>query len=178
MVRRIIDGVSELSSFIAGMCLLFLVFGTTYDVVQRRITGRGVPGVIEYAEIFLIALVYLSIANTQRVGGHVASTILSDRLPARISLALEMIGLLVVAAMIVPIIQRAYAIAMISFVEKEFRLGSAAVTLWPSRAAMALGLLLLVIQILLRIARLAQQFRHAAGTTRLESEQFRLETLI
>lgn len=178
MLRRAIDGVSELSSFIAGMCLLFLVFGTTYDVVQRRITGRGVPGIIEYAEIFLIALVYLSIANTQRVGGHVASTILSDRLPARVSLVLETLGLLFVAAIIVPVIWRAYVISLASFVGKEFRLGSAAVTLWPSRAAMAFGLLLLVIQILIRVARLMRQFRGAAGTTRLESEKLRLEALI
>ena len=177
MFRRFVDGASELSSFIAGLCVLFLVFGTTYDVLQRGITGRGIPGIIEYAEIFLIALVYLSIANTQRIGGHVSSTIVSDRLPARISIIGEILGLLLVSVIIFPVIQRAYTIAVASYVDKEYRLGSAAVTLWPSRAAMALGLLMLVVQVLLHIARLVRQFKDASGT-RLESERLRLETLI
>lgn len=139
---RVSTGAADL----AAVGILLLMIATVLDVGLRIAGPWGVPGIVEYSEVILVAIVFLGMGSAQRMGQHVATTVVTDRLPdvwsracriASLSLALLLIG-----AMTYWSISR----AIDSVGVNESRFGVMHVPIWPARVALAFGLLLLSVE--------------------------------
>lgn len=124
----------------AGALVLVLMALTVVDVTARKLAGQGIPGVIEYAEILLVMVVFFSLASGQVGGVHVKTSVLTSRLGPRarrwVHYPPAVLGMAVVATMIVI---SAFA-AWQSYQSGEYRFGLAQVPIWPARAAVTIGL--------------------------------------
>ena len=148
-MRRVVDRLSHLLSIVAGVALFLLMAITGTDVLRRAlIDGRSVPGAIEYAEIILVGLVYLSLAQTQRSDGHISVAVMTARLPPRFARALTTTGLLVVTLVLGWLVVASAGVAWRSWNTGEFRMGLAQVPIWPARALIPLGAFFLLLQTL------------------------------
>lgn len=135
----------------AGISLLMLV--TVYDVTRRALVGSGVPGALEYSEILLVIVVFLGFGLAQQTGAHIRTSLVTSRLRPAVSRWVRITGmapcLLVAIWMAYGTAERAWA----SYVSGEYRFGLAEVAMWPGRAAVAVGLATLVLQMSLQFLR-------------------------
>jgi len=150
-LRHAIDTVTTVMGVLAGLCLIYLIFGTTIDILMRRSLGWGYPAILEYAEVVMVAMIYFSLAQTQRLDGHVSVEMVTRMLPQRLAAAIEILGLLIVCAVLVLIADRALDIAWRSWAQGEYRLGMSKALIWPVRFIIVLGLAMLVAQLGLRM---------------------------
>lgn len=69
----------------ASLWILFLVALISADVIGRGVFNWPLPGVPEIARLSLVAVFWLQVAYTLRIGSHLRTTVLLDRLsePAR-----------------------------------------------------------------------------------------------
>ncbi len=78
-VDRVLGRLQEVVGLIGAAFIAMVVLMTGLDVVMRWF-GRPLTGVIEFSQLFMVPLIWLGIAFTMRVGGHVRMEMLSDTL--------------------------------------------------------------------------------------------------
>ena len=61
----------------------------TIDVVARFALGKSVPGIVELEEFFMILIVFLSLAYTQKKEGHIVIDLLTGKLSSKSATLLE-----------------------------------------------------------------------------------------
>jgi TRAP-type mannitol/chloroaromatic compound transport system permease small subunit len=149
-----VNAITTVMGVMAGIALLYLIFGSAIDVLMRLALGWGFPQILEYGEVVLVALVYLSLAQTQRNNGHVSVEIVTNMLPPRIAASVEILGLLVVVGVLTLVTDRAFDIALKSYAQGEYRLGMSKALIWPVRFVLVGGLVLLIGQMLMRMVSL------------------------
>ncbi len=59
------------------------------DVLARFALSKSVPGIIELEEFFMVVIVFLSLAHSQRTEGHIVIDLLTCKLPQKIGRLLE-----------------------------------------------------------------------------------------
>lgn len=156
MVRRAIDALSWGAGLAAGVLLMALIFLTGTDVLWRNFHGRSIPGAYEYSEVLLVALVFLSLAWTQRVDAHVSIDLATRAMPERLGRLVQAAGLVVALAFLVWMTVASVHSASESWLTGEYRIGLAEVPVWPARLAVAFGMFMLVLQLALRLVDLAR----------------------
>lgn len=125
----------------ATIALAFLVLTAVVDVVSRAATGHSTfYGLLEYGEIALVALVFLSMARTELDDGHVSSSLLTDRLARDKVAFVRGLGLIAISGALIWAAVVAGHVAWHSFETNETRFGLVRIPLWPARAAVPLGL--------------------------------------
>jgi TRAP-type mannitol/chloroaromatic compound transport system permease small subunit len=135
-----IRAVSRALAVVAAATVIGLVTLTGLDVGSRLLTGRSLPGMIEYAEVLMVALVYLGMAEAQRTKVHVSVTLLLIRLTNRQAAMLRLLGSVIVLALISFITYATLGNAVRSFEAGEFRFGITATPVWPARFLIPIGL--------------------------------------
>ena len=158
-MRRMIEFLAEILGLIGGIFLFALIFGIGIDVTLRGITGRGIPAIAEYADVFLVALVYLSLPYTQATGGHVVVEMALRNIPVRLASFLELVGILVVIAVLLAVNYYVLQVAIRSYYRGEYRLGLTGALIWPARWAIVFGLLSWKLGLLLRMTDLIRSVR-------------------
>lgn len=142
------DGMLGYMSIAAGLLIVLSIVVTTLDVASRAVTGKSVPGALESGELLMVGIVYLAVANTQRRNQHVAVSVVSDRLPPRVSKALFR-GIMVVVAAVLAIAAWQTGVRSVeSFNLGEYRYGLVNFPLWPARMLVTFGLAVLAIEVL------------------------------
>lgn len=165
VVRRAVSAVAIGMNVLAGAALLYLILSAAADVAFRTLTGRGIPGSIEYGEVVLVMLAFLSLARTQQKDGHVAVDLVTSRLSRRSAAALELLGMTVALVFLIWMTWASYEQAVVSVERGEYRFGTVSAPVWPARVAIAASLLALVGVITVHLVRLATVVmgREAAG---------------
>lgn len=73
-----------------GMILIFpMMILTSTDAIRRDIWSKPIPGAFEMSSLILSVFILLGIAYAQQMKDHVRVTILSERLPIKLSLMLS-----------------------------------------------------------------------------------------
>lgn len=155
-MRKLLDPPARVLAVVAGSCIGFLMMLTVVDVARRNLTGRALPGTVEYSELLMVALVFLGLAAAQRRKEHVAVNLVTSRLPVRVSRGIRTAGLAVVIVFIVWMTWETGQEAYRSFSKNEVRIGLQAVRVWPARLAMPLGLAALLLQLVADIVDLSR----------------------
>ena len=87
---------SKAGANLASLAIVLIMIVTVVDVVTRGVSARSVPGMIESAEIILVAAAVLGLGYAQRMKAHVSTSIFMDALPPAMAHILRRAGLLVV----------------------------------------------------------------------------------
>lgn len=145
------EWISKLSGALSWLAVLIVVAmacSITADAFYRLITGRPIAGVIEYNEVGLVALVFLSLAGAQRRQEHVSTDIVVRLLSARSRRYVVAVGLVAALVVLAVLTMTTAQLAWASYTDGEYRFGLIQVPIWPAKVAMALGLLVLLLAVL------------------------------
>jgi TRAP-type C4-dicarboxylate transport system permease small subunit len=75
-----LTGVDAAASSFASLWIVFLVGIIAVDVIGRTAFNVPLPGVPEIVRLSLVAVFWLQVAHTLRIGGHLRTTTLLDRM--------------------------------------------------------------------------------------------------
>lgn len=131
----------------ANLALLSIMFGVSLDAILRYLLNRPIAGMLEGVELLLVFSVFLSLAGTQAAKGHIAVDIVLDRLQGSKRAALEAfiaaLGVLLFAAAT----WATAGMALRSVQIEEYSAGLIAFPIYPAKILVALGCLLLTVQL-------------------------------
>lgn len=84
-----------LNNIFASILLIAMMLLVVCDVTGRYLFNRPLHGTMEITEFIMVAVVYFTLAHTQAIKAHIRVELLSERMPLRIRLLLELITYLV-----------------------------------------------------------------------------------
>lgn len=137
----------------ANLSLLAIMFGVSADAILRYALGRPIAGVLEGVELLLVLSVFLSLAGTQAAGGHIAVDIVTARLAGKPRAALQAFTSALGVLLFATVAWATGGMAVRSWEMGEYSPGLIAFPIYPSRTLVALGSLLLAVQLLLELTR-------------------------
>ncbi len=130
------------------VCLMMLLVVTQ---IMARALRTALPGIVESLELLVVAVVFLGLAYTQSVNGHIRIDVIQNRLPVKWRKALE--GLLLALALgtfgIMTYVsgEKAYE----AWVLGDYREGLIDYPLWPSKILIPIGVGLLSLRLLVQL---------------------------
>ena len=83
MADRLFGGLLASLNTFASLWIVFLVGIIAVDVIGRTAFNIPLPGVPEITRLSLVAVFWLQVAHTLRIGGHLRTTTLLDRMGER-----------------------------------------------------------------------------------------------
>ncbi len=149
---------------VANLALLLIMFGVSADAILRYALNRPITGTLEGVELLLVFAVFLSLARTQAERGHIAVNIISERLAGRPRAALEALTALLGLVLFGAVTWATGGMALRSWQMGEYSAGLIAFPIYPSRILVALGSLLLSLQLLLEFTRAIVSLNRGAAT--------------
>ncbi len=152
---RALDVCTALLNALGTLLIVGVMLVINVDVIGRAAFGKPLAGVPEMVSMSIVAIVFLQVAHSLRLGGLTRAEILLDRLPERARAGLEALYCLVGAGFCVvlfngllPLFERAWARNL--FVGA---IGDFTAPIWPVRLVMLVGTAALGLQFLVRAAR-------------------------
>lgn len=159
-----IDAVTRAGNLIAGLALLMILGLITAEIFSRNLIGKSLAFSWDYAAYAMGTAFMMGSADALRKGAHVRVTAVLETVPRPLSRVLEfgacLAGLLACAAL-------AWALGEMAWL--SFQRGSTSATVvrtplvWP-QSLVALGAMILTLQCLAQLLRLARGERLAEGT--------------
>lgn len=159
-VQRVLTGTAAV---IASLAVALLAVGMAVDVALRYFVGSGVAGMIEYAATLMVVVVFFGLAQGQRRDEHVGMSFVVDRLPRTPRYLLPIIGLVAMGLFAVWMTVETAEAALRSYRSGEFRFGLIRVPLWPSKASIPIGLLLLLGETIRSVALQTRAWREGSA---------------
>lgn len=151
---RLIKRFSALLGIIAASALVVLMLAMVLDVAVRWVTRASLPGMMEVAETALVTSVFLGLAWTSIQGGHVAVSIVTDRLGPKlarwVSLVVWVLNTFILGWMTYALLLRADLSTGLS----ETRFGLVQWPIWPIRWVIAVGIFFWAVIALVNVVRL------------------------
>jgi TRAP-type C4-dicarboxylate transport system permease small subunit len=86
--RQILDSLNAVGTAWVG-AMMFLICG---DIFGRALFNSPIVGVPEIVKVSIVGLVWLQMAYTLKVGGHLRSNVILDHLPRKWQSIVEIIG--------------------------------------------------------------------------------------
>lgn len=130
-----------------GSCF-FMIIITILDVFSRNLIGQAIVGVFELNEILMVCIVFLGLGIAQKERAHIRAELfvfrLSPRWYRRFEVFAYLMGFLFWTILCIQSTKKAWE----SFLTGEYKEGLIKFPMWPARWALALGLLILCLQLL------------------------------
>jgi TRAP-type C4-dicarboxylate transport system permease small subunit len=145
MVRKTIQRCTLYMSYIGMILLIPMMLLTSAEVVGRAVWSRPIPGSMELSSYMLAIFILLGIAYTHQVRGHVRVTMLISRLPAKWTIALDVITTLLSLFIIAVMTWQGWVVG----IEERTVSDMLRVPQFPFRLLVSLGGLLLFLELLL-----------------------------
>lgn len=112
MVRKFVQRCTRYISYAGMIMLIPMMLITTLDVIVRAGWSRTIPGAIELSSYMLAVFVLLGIAYVQQVKGHVSISMLTSRLPAKVSAFLNVVTTLLSVLIIAIVVWQGWVVGM------------------------------------------------------------------
>jgi TRAP-type C4-dicarboxylate transport system permease small subunit len=155
MLKRLLEGASNLAAFVAGAALIVMMLHINLDVALRYIFSAPLPNTIEIVSTYyIVAIVFLPFALVEILNAHIVVELLSQHLPKRAAEILISIAGLASAAYFTAFTLRSWEDAMQKYSVGEMALGNSQITVWPTRFYLPIGCGLLVLVLLYKSWRL------------------------
>jgi TRAP-type C4-dicarboxylate transport system permease small subunit len=164
-MRALLDRIYRLCDWFAALCVLVLTIIVVVQIIGRA-AGIAIPGAHEAAAFLMAAAIYLALAYTLVVNGHIRVTLILDRLGPRARWWTEvwchifgvyMIGYLAIFSIL---------LAWRSWEGGETSEGLIPISLYIPQIAMAFGISLFAVRLL---DQLVQLLRHGEVKSLVES---------
>lgn len=156
-LRRSFNWVMAALNMIGSVWVVLMMVLITADVCGRAFFSAPLFGVPELVKISVVGLVWCQMAHTLKIGGHLRSTAVTDRLPASWRRALEIFSCLIGVAMFALIVYSGWDQMIQAWSIGEFE-GEEPVRVptAPIRTLVLLGAALTAIQFLVMVADLVR----------------------
>ena len=82
-IGRVLDRLTDVSAFAAGLLLSFILLSVCLDVIMRYCLNRPLQWVIELTEYALLYITFLGTAWLLRTEGHITVDVVLNRLSPR-----------------------------------------------------------------------------------------------
>jgi len=104
--EKILRKIIHFSAGISGICILFIMAITMWDIIGRRLFSSSVPGVYELSSFGLVVISFLAMGLPQIEGENVGVTMLYDRMRPKVKAVLDFgISILCIALFSVVVVQ-------------------------------------------------------------------------
>jgi TRAP-type C4-dicarboxylate transport system permease small subunit len=151
---RVVDRISVIGVWVGAVGVFYLMVAGMLDVILRNTGLPTIPGSYEFMEAGLVCVAYFSVAYVQMQGGHVDTDMVTNRLSDRVSRIVRAAGIAVALAALIWTTWAAIDGAILSTLHNETKFGVFNFPLWPGRIVVAVGLVLLTIQVAITLGRL------------------------
>lgn len=155
MIRRVMDGASNLLALLAGCAVILMMLHVNLDVAMRYIFSAPFANTVEIVSTYyIVAIVFLPLALVERSNGNIVVELLAQHLPRRVSELLIACVALVSAMYFSAFAWRTGEDAIQKYDVGEVILGNSQLTVWPTRFYLPIGCGLLVLVLLYKAWRL------------------------
>ncbi len=154
---RLMERVSTATVVLSGLVIVLMMVMITVDAIGRKL-GYPVPGGLELSEAFMVACVYLALMSVQRHRENVFVSIASSGLSPRTQALLDAVTAVLALALFLVFTWVAVGKAWDAFLQREFRIATIMVPIWPFRWLIPVGLALLCAQL---VATAVEEWRRA-----------------
>lgn len=153
MVIKLLNWLMALLNMVGSVWIFLIMLLVTSDVVCRAFFNAPIFGVPEIVKVSVVGLLWCQMAHTLRIGAHLRSTILLDRMPALARRVIEIIACILGAIMFALIVYSGWDNLIESWRIGEFE-GEAPVRVptAPIRSLVMIGAALTAVQFLVMLA--------------------------
>ncbi len=142
-MQKVLGRVEKWSTHVAVLSIFIMMVLTTADAIGRYLFSFPIAGAYEFTEKYLMVIaVYLGASYTYRGGSTIRITLLVDRLPSGVKMALQVFAQIFSICygffLLVPAVQ-----AVLRAYDQKITLSSPQLPLWPPFMAIPIGLLLM-----------------------------------
>jgi len=81
---KLVSATEKCLNFAGVWLIIALILSVVADIAYRNVFGRSIAGVLELDELFLVGIVFLGVAYTQSLKGHIGMELLTNRLKGKI----------------------------------------------------------------------------------------------
>lgn len=127
-------------------CFIMVII-TILDVLSRHLLHRPIPGVIELNEVFMVGIVFLGLGMAQKEKSHIRAELFVSRMPPKLRRIFDLFALIFSTCFWVILLTQALPKAWGSYLTGEYREGLIKFPIWPARWALAIGLLIICLQL-------------------------------
>jgi TRAP-type C4-dicarboxylate transport system permease small subunit len=133
---------------VSVVLLMTSIIGMTWDVVLRKVQGRGLADMNAYTEVMQVMFVFCGLGAAYQRNALVTVTLATMRMRRPVAVLCRTFGNLLLLAIATMICVASWRVAVASTLKGEIRFGISHVLLWPARLALAIGISLFVIHII------------------------------
>jgi TRAP-type C4-dicarboxylate transport system permease small subunit len=157
LVVRLLQGLMASLNIVGAIWVMLIMLLITVDVTGRAFFNAPLFGVPEIVKISVVGLVWCQMAHTLKIGAHLRSTILVDRMPPGARRVIEIISCLMGAIMFALIVYSGWDTMIEAWRIGEFE-GEEPVRVptAPVRTLVLIGAALTAIQFLIMLVDLAR----------------------
>lgn len=150
--RAVIAWSSNATAIVAASMIFLIMLLMTLEVINRLGGAGSVPGTYGLARLLLVAAVFFAVAYGERIGEHIRVDLLTRSLPKKVEAPLKLFGNLVTLGFVILLAIATAQRAIDSVAVGEYLDGLGNFLVWPSRIVITFGLILLILEMLLRVA--------------------------
>jgi len=151
--------IESIFNLTSAFLILFLMFLAVFQVVGRKVFNMPVPGYVDWVEFAMAIFCFLSIAYTQKLGGHVRMEFFIGRFKGRLLWGLEAIGTMIALFIISVLMWYAYTHFL-----RAWTIGDTSMDIelpiWPGKILVAFAFFSLNIRLLIQLAGFGRLFVH------------------
>lgn len=153
MLKRVDEAFFKFEKFltlVAALVIMGVMFIGVFQVFGRKLINLPVPGYVDVIEMSMTVFAFLSIAYCQRVGGHIRMEIILGRFKGRTLYGFEVMGTLVVLAIIVLLTYFGYEHFL-----RAWTIGDSTIDIeiqiWPSKLLVPFAFALLSFRLIIQL---------------------------
>ena len=145
-VDRAMYGLEKFTALVSGFGIFGLMLIGVAQIFGRKFFNAPIFGYIDIVEISMSALVFLGLAYTERLGGHIRMELIVTHLKGRWLWAFELMGVVLGLFIVGVLIVYSWEHAM-----RAYRSGDSSIDaqllLWPSKMIVSISLMLLFLRL-------------------------------
>ena len=146
-------------NFLAALVILGIMLIGTFQVFGRKFLNMPVPGYVDWIEMIMTIFAFLSLAYTQRLGGHIRMEIILGQFKGRLLYFFEIIG--TIAAIVIVSILAYYAYTHFL---RAWEIGDSTIDIglpvWPSKLLVPFAFCILLIRLFIQLVGFIRLFLH------------------
>lgn len=142
--------IEKLTALFSGLGIFALMLFGVVQIFGRKLFNAPIFGYIDMVEIAMSGLVFLGLAYTERLGGHIRMELFVSHLKGRWQWAFELVGVLVGLFVVAVLVYYSYTHAMRAYYSGDTSI-DAQLLLWPSKMIVSVSLALLFLRLLVSL---------------------------
>lgn len=146
-VDRAIHAVERGTALLSGIGIFLMMMLGVVQIFSRKLFNAPILGYIDMVEIMMTFLVFLGLAYTERLGGHIRMEIFVNQLSRRALWLFELIGVVVGLFVVAVLIKYSWDHALRAYYSGDSTI-DAQYLWWPSKMVVPASLTLLFIRLL------------------------------